>query len=73
MDVLLAKMDVRGSGSISFTEFCIGVQNLEPALLQGRLRKLFGVIDREKKGSISLLQLVEFFSGLGLDTEMREE
>jgi len=73
MDVIIEKMDFSGSGSISFTEFCIVVQRVHPNTLKARLTKMFEIIAKNKSKSLSLLQIVEFVHGLGMDAALMEE
>ena len=60
---IFSKIDLDGSGSISYNEFLTSILDSKKFLTEDRLTKAFNTLDRDENGLLSVDEIKSFFGG----------
>ena len=60
---IFSKLDLDGSGTISYNEFLTSIIDSRKILTEDRLEKAFKMFDRDENGLLSVDEIKSFFGG----------
>ena len=67
VDAIMKQLDVNNTGQIDFSEFLLATVDYKKGIHEKELRQIFGIIDKDKSGTLEREEVGEFFNLKGAE------